>query len=795
MYAGFALFLPLLFEFVQVPPQPLPSTNCTLFGRSENQTQLINVLKTSSFVTLCGPPGAGKTALTLSTANILLNENYCTVYIDLSEHPNTSALTTYLMEALWCVPYSQYFVEMLRRITIGMSTMRGLQRWGNSLSITTIIILDNVDGDWYKNMDAVQEQFIAPLLSQTDKVKVMAVSRYHFHCNVPEQRCESIYISGIDNESCSDWITITYPQIATIPAKQLCNFFGGIPLAVELAASYVSDLLASCDITCALNRLSSSEFGQLAFTLIDDTYNSRLVRALLMIYENLSIQFRQCAFLLANVPVELTYETVAHYFKDRQPLFGAKCLDKLMSYSLLERVDNHFKFHPFIRSFINWLESPKPDQSFGRTVRYFYTNYIEYHVPQVNKILTENSEWSFQLAVSIGSNKTFVNSMLPILNMKKFNFQLLFKSALKVIKERCCSLNQSKCHTPGSFADVILAYSYLTKAVHCPTLHPVSLILNPKQSKDGHCYDELQSCEKPLENLLRERGNYQTAEAFGYYNMLLVRSSMFAIPPWMHTLFDVSVIITIANDRCKHYCESFHCSCGTESNTEVGLRHYFLRNDILSHRYLELAVSDLNTDSNECQTVLKSIVIMALYITNHRLGQSTQEAMNHLNVNAINSIDLTCYLGVMNDVILPFLYDYKAIQSETLIKQHHRLVEGEDNSCLREASTIEEILDCRPMLRYDFDSGKTALDIKSLQSTWAEMVSDISPRENWICSVIRDKTTKCETILPLLREVRAVQMEDNRKQISGLEFLMDEDELSTLHQKIKQIPKFYHYNF
>ena len=222
---------------------------------------------------------------------------------------------------------------------------------------------------------------------------------------------------------------------------------------------------------------------------------------------------------------------------------------------------------------------------------------------------------------------------------------------------------------------------------------------------------------------------------------------------------------------------------------EHGLRQFLLKNHALSTKYFQAALHELSNNHQQCQTILKMIAVIGIDMANN---DPTKTHLQHLQMIDFTNFRFTCFLGVLNDLILPYLLDIKHNESDSLLVKLNKTVTSLDKECDKEA-TDEERLDCTPRLRYTIAHGLTALKTEKLQdlTKWPQYVTDLPSREDWVCSIIRDKTTKCENFLPLFSKVRHVETPENHKSLWALSYFMDKDTYRNLLQRAEDIPRFY----
>ena len=461
----------------------------------------------------------------------------------------------------------------------------------------------------------------------------------------------------------------------------------------------------------------------------------------------------------------------------------------------------HYRLNLFVMNFIQWLEEPKIDDTFKKILRGFWGNVIKCHVEEKRSILNEKRD--IQLAVQIGSNKMLINSLLPLLG-KKYTLMPLFEHALKIIDEQFC--HNGVWYEEQRASDVIFAYSYLTKVVYCPEYHPTSLLMRhdgqntytpPNNFCSARCSEKLLKCGKRLEVLYKSvRNDIKVAEAFAHYNALSMLTSC-TRTPWKPFLFDLAMIITTANIQCEQYCKRIRrCSCGTYSPIELGLFNFLINENNSSKHYLkeELLVTQMTDEYYHCQAILKTLAVMTIHVITQQSGRDAQsDSTDYFKRIGLDysRLDPTCYLGVMEDLILPFLQEVYPKQNSImiLVKKHQKLK--------RENILPDHDADAHPLSRYVIFFGLTALKTTQLQEQleWPEEVEWIKPREAWVCSIIRDKTKKCQgmTKLPLLSQMKSTEALVNDRIFFSIKYLMKEEEFFKWDEKVKNIPGFYQF--
>ena len=765
-----------------------------LFGRENEQHQIIeNILGEPTIIELVGIAGVGKTVLILDTIDKLVNKyGCCVVYIDVSRHNSTSSLVTDIVSDHTCLSILNYMTIF----TWFYGTVEfSLQSWYKALMPSTVLFFDSVDNLVEQMDNTIIKQFYAT----KSRAKIVLISRLNRKQFLTRP---VIQLGGLSPITCEKWITSKYhDQINTENGKELCFELGGIPQVIISIVEYLRSN-TSDKIGDVVAKLKTSHYGD-AFAYLQSIMEpngegiQHHVNAIHLLYDHLTQEHKLCLWLLVDMRGSYTFTKtmVEQHLQQDTNISVDGCLDALLEHSFIETeldTQKQFKFHPYVRKFIQLCGEPGNETNRNRAVaKTFYGNYVFTNARNLYFQL-QNTQ-NLQLAIYIGSNQRLVNSFLPILG-EKYDLKQLFKMTLKVITEHCCKPSSMFCCSLS--AKALFAFSYLTKALYCPSIHPPSLLLPSKpklvQQPNGLCLQMLASCPS-LRKCIGKDDKNQSAEALGYHNSLLIH--VHYSPPWYLSLRDISLIITVAEHECVQYCTVVpnKCNYGRKSSLEDGLTELLLGNYQCSLGFFQSTLNKLSTNEQQCQTILKILAIIGI----HRSQYDFKATAAHLLLNDINldNLNLSCFLGVLNDLIVPFLLEVHQIESKAirLAKRLNKTVEEEKKRCDTEVHTDKDRLDCTPRIRYTIAHGLTALRMKELQDKlkWPQKLADSCSREEWICSIIRDKTTTCEKTLPLISQVRSIETNKNFQRLWYLKYFLDEKEYEQLEKKAKEIPRFF----
>ena len=752
-----------------------------LYGR-ENELKILSselLFGDDSVVELIGIAGVGKTALALNITNRLIKEHgYCRIYVDVSDHSTISSLINDLINNQCCMTMLALFTP---------SGNQHFSSWYESQQSKTILILDEAD----LLMDDIEQNILEPVAFTRSTKKIVLIS--HFSKRRYLKR-PVLLLSGMSTDACATWINSKYDgRISYDKCEQLCHELGGVPREVESIVRFVMHPLTSGSIGEVITELRNEEYGK-AFAYLESIlgrqYEDTEVqnRAMYLLYSRLEFEHRICIWLLVELTKhgEFTKDMVKQHLS--YDIHVDSCLDSLLVHSFLEVIkppQKVFKFRPYVKKFIQSIGEPKADVYFVRSnARSFYGKYVFNNAKFYHDTLVNTRD--LDMAVDIGSNKQLINSLLPLLG-DDYDLRPLFKIALDIIKENYCTSNNIQ---NSSNTKILSAFDYLTKAVHCPSIHPPQLLSPPKPKlfpKHSSCLQELNGCPAVLS---LNKNDYEAAEALGYHNSLLIYAYKSA--PWQLSLIDMSLIITVANRECAYYCKSIKfCQCGKHSSFEQGLRQFLLRDNPRSALHFRYTLHLLSSNDSPCKTILKVIAIIGLYSS--KSGHLDEECKATLADIDFGRFNFSCFLGVMNDLVVPFLVEVGHRGSHELYSQVNQTIEIEEQYCDKEAKTDQEKLDCNPTVRYTIGHGLVALKMTELQinSSWPKEVTEYASREEWVCSIIRDKTAKCKEALPLFSEVRLIETNKNYDFLKAMKYFMDNKEYLNLKKSALDIPMFF----
>ena len=460
-----------------------PTLDTVLYGREKEHQMLLEKIlaKKHQVIEIIGFVGVGKTALVLNTTDMLVKKyNYCPIYIELPRNATVdiSSLIIHKLSQRDCMATNEGWTLTLSSayyviFKMFLNSHQQFHYWYNRLQPNTILVFDNAD----QILEDIEIRIIEPLLDHKSKSIVVLLIAHGSKREYLKRPV--IPLSGIPLRECTTWIISKYQQVSLIEGEHLCQELGGVPSDVIDAVELVLNPLSSQSTYDVITGLKSPEYGG-GFRYLEsilgrhfkDTKGRNIAKYIR--YNRLSFAHRECIWLLVEISEkgEFTKEKAEKHLEQNVD----SCIDSLLRNSFLNMLQTvphkNFQFPQYIIKFVQSIGQPTPDiEDVRGKVWTFYGNYVKYNAGSLySELMTTRS---LQLAIEIGSDRELVNSLVPLLG-EKFNLRPLFKMALEVIEEYYCT--PKGMYNSSISKPLLLAFSYLTKAVHCPSIHPPSML-------------------------------------------------------------------------------------------------------------------------------------------------------------------------------------------------------------------------------------------------------------------------------------------------------------------------------
>ena len=384
----------------EVAPNDLPHFPKPFIGRDKEVEHIVRLLpfaehSHTKMVHIFGLPAVGKSTLAVHVGYEMARRGIAVRYINADEthvfknhehnivteshdQRTSSALSKRVsdIELFWYSHTNKKYVS---------TSPQGLIEWAKGLSNETILIIDNCDSILQSN--ATQKKFIESLgdlnmasrflhIVTTGRLKISLLDGFKLYKLKP-----------LDNESAIELLQSVSDAMTLNDSRTVNELVGGIPLALKIVGSLVSETHPSDLIVTKLKE-------NLIETLTPEDVRperEKLRPVLELSFKYLDTDSQECALYLSHFPGSFSHEAALHMITINKL---AECMNNLADRSLLDQysyADQHrYKFHKLIREYIIGVESEFPIAS--AAFRLFNFSFVSYYTQVLSSFVTIYNE-------------------------------------------------------------------------------------------------------------------------------------------------------------------------------------------------------------------------------------------------------------------------------------------------------------------------------------------------------------------------------------------------------------------
>ena len=271
------------------------------------------------------------------------------------------------------------------------SSPEGLIQWAKGLSNDTILIIDNCDPLLQSNV--TQKEFVRMFsdlniasrflrIVSTSRLKVRLLDGFKLYKLKP-----------LDNESAIELLMSLSDVITPNDSRTVNGLVGGIPLALKIVGSLVSETELPNLIIRELNEnliktLTPEGTGRLQ--------TGKMRPVLELSFKYLDTDTQECALYLSHFPGSFSHEAALHILGYCTKSSPVECLTNLTDRSLLDPYSYagqpRYQFHKLIKEYLTDVEIHKlRDESSRITIR-FNSSFFNYYTQALSGFVSRYSE-------------------------------------------------------------------------------------------------------------------------------------------------------------------------------------------------------------------------------------------------------------------------------------------------------------------------------------------------------------------------------------------------------------------
>ena len=384
----------------------LPHLPGPFIGRDKDVEVITNLLhfkhSHTKMVHIFGLPAVGKSTLAVHVGYEMARHGVAVRYVNVDEthifkdHEYTvveDQRTSYaLSQRQHDIQLSWYSHTEEKHIS---TSAQGFIQWAKGLSNYTVLIFDNCDH--LLQNTATQKAFVTMFadlnkashflhILTTSRLKLNLVDGFKLHKLMP-----------LDNESAIELLQLVSDAMTLNSSRTVNELVGGIPLALKIVGSLVSEMQSPDQI---IRELQQNLIATL--TPEDVRPDREKIRPVLELsYKYLDTSAQESALYLSHFPGSFSYDAASHILSDCNNSNPARCLTNLADRSLLDPYyyagQPRYQFHKLIKEYLKDVESHKSGietsriaGAFNATFVTHYTRVLDLFVNNYNKLPHDN---------------------------------------------------------------------------------------------------------------------------------------------------------------------------------------------------------------------------------------------------------------------------------------------------------------------------------------------------------------------------------------------------------------------
>ena len=344
----------------------LPYSTATFVGREKEMEEMIQLVDFGNpnpqIVSIVGPPGIGKSTLTIHVGHDMVAQGVVVHYVDMVEVSSMQALAEKVLE-------SDSDLVSTKNVTVDR-----LYRWARELHHKTLLILDNCDDILHAQKETLQKT-VKKVRDSSPQLKILMTSRQR----TMQLRLQMYPLHELHTDAACSLLQSFSKNLNSTLCESIANLTGNIPLALQV----IGALLNQPDPPDPMTIIHNLD-KQLISTLspAELPTEERVNASISLSYQYLDGKLQKFGRYFANFPGSFSKETTCEIMLSfaQNPItcsYIFKSIYNLVQRSLLEynQRSGRYQFHRLIREFFLDIQRSSGNDEVVRFSKGFRKNY------------------------------------------------------------------------------------------------------------------------------------------------------------------------------------------------------------------------------------------------------------------------------------------------------------------------------------------------------------------------------------------------------------------------------------